>query len=90
MLPLPPVVSQIVWFLPIVAFFARTFFWWGSVDEFERSMQEDRYHKPARSEDDNKIVHSIFDVALFPGEENLSGMTRKENREFWESFGPPF
>jgi TRAP-type uncharacterized transport system fused permease subunit len=83
-------IPLIVWLLPIVACFVWTFFLWESKEEFERWMKEDESYQPARHEDDNEIVHSVFDTALFPGEENLPGMTRKQNREFWESFEPPF
>ena len=37
----------------------------------------------AKEKWDNELVHSVFDVALFPLEENLPPLTRKQHRELY-------
>jgi hypothetical protein len=46
--------------------------------------------KREKWEYENKPVRRLSDVAIFPWEENLPGMTQKEYDEWVESQGPPF
>ena len=80
----PVRVFECAMFLPTAIFFVATFWLWGSVSNFKHVMEEhSQVNQPASSGDGR--VHSFFDVALFPWEDDLLGMTGEQRKEWDES-----